>query len=199
MGVMKRILENQMNAGRGGGLLFTNENPEITMPATGVFSGVSGAHLLDMQKNVPAFNAAIRGWGSKTANDLRTQVRSRFTHGKKQSRTYKTGLHSGNTEKKLVNSLAAKYKTERGGKRIETIGFALERHGVFLQKGVGRGYVMQGGGVARIAKSDEARRYRFQSNWFNQTLDKNVPELSTIIVKHMGDAIVLNTKRMYIQ
>lgn len=31
MGVMKRIIENQMYAGRGsGGYHFTNENPEVT-------------------------------------------------------------------------------------------------------------------------------------------------------------------------
>jgi hypothetical protein len=195
---MKRILDQQLY-GKRGGLHFTNTDPVIGMPRQGVYSGISGEHLLNLTANVNVFNKAIKGWGNSVAGKLRETVRGRFTKGKKEERKYLKGIHAGKSEGKLVNSIRAKYGKERGGQRIERIGFNLERHGVFLQKGVGRGYVMQGGSVARIAKSDEARRYRFQSNWFNQTLDNNVNELSNIIVHHVGDAIVLNTKRMFIQ
>jgi hypothetical protein len=73
-----------------------------------------------------------------------------------------------------------KFRKERGGEQIETIAFGLERHGVFLQKGVGSGYVANGGAVARIAKS-ESGKYRFRENWFNSTLDKNIKSLSNIM------------------
>lgn len=200
MGLMKRILENQMETGRsGGGFHFTNANPEIALNRGGVYSGVSGRHLMKKTVNLDAFNRDIRAWGNKTAGLLRSEVKSRFTKGKANPRIYKSGIHQGKSERKLSGSIRAKFRKEPDGEQIDTIGFDLERHGVFLQKGVGRGYVAQGGGVARIAKSEEAKAFRSKENWFNGTLEKRIPELSKTIVKHTGDAIVLNTKRMFIQ
>lgn len=197
---MKRVLENQMYAGHGSaGFHFTNADPEISLHRTGVYSGISGKSLLKKSVNYDSFNKDVRRWGNKVAAILRARVKSDFTKGKKNPIHYKKGLHAGTTEKKLAGSIRAKYRKEQGGEQIEVIGFNLERHGVFLQKGVGRGYVMQGAGVARIAKSEDVKAYRFKKDWFNSTLDKNINSLSNIIVKHTGDAIVLNTKRMFIQ
>ncbi len=197
---MKRILEEQMFSGRSsGGYHFSNDNPEINLKRTGVFSGISGQHLLKKTVNLDAFNKDVRAWGNKTASVLRTTVKSRFSKGKTTNRIYRSGIHQGKSERKLAGSIRAKFRKEPGGEQIDTIGFNLERHGVFLQKGVGRGYVAQGGGVARIAKSEDAKAFRNKDDWFNGTLQKRIPELSEIIVKHTGNAIVLNTKRMFIQ
>lgn len=188
-----------MYAGRGsGGFHFTNEKPEIGLQPTGVYSGISGQDLLLRNFNVPAFNSDVKSWGRKVARLLRAVVRSQFTHGKKEPRTYKTGIHAGTTEKKLAGSIRAHYRKEQGGEQIDTIAFSLERHGVFLQKGVGSGYLASGGGVARIAKTEDVNRFRFKNDWFNSTLEKNTNDLKEIIIKHTGDAIVLNTKRMFI-
>ncbi|MFK5893729.1 MAG: hypothetical protein QM504_10965 [Pseudomonadota bacterium] len=195
---MKRILEQQMGGGGTGGYHFTNTDPEVTLKRTGPFKGSSGQHLLKKTVNIDLFNNDVRGWGKKMAGKLRTGARSRFSNGKTSPRIYTSGIHAGKREQKLSRSIRVKFRKERGGEQIDTIGFALERHGVFLQKGVGSGYVSSGGSVARVAKS-EAGTYRFKSNWFNDPVGAALPELSKIIVKHTGDAIVLNTKRMFIQ
>ena len=199
MGVMKRILENQMYGGRSAGFNFSNENPEVSFDRSGVFSGVSGQHLLKKTINIDAFNNDVRSWGKKVAVLLRNKVKSLFSKGKSTIRVYQSGIHKGKKEGKLSNSIRAKFRKERGGEQIETIGFGLERHGVFLQKGVGRGYVASGGGITRIAKTEDITAYRVKKDWFNSTLEDNIKPLSNIITKHTGDAIVLNTKRMFIQ
>lgn len=189
-----------MFSGRGkGGYHFTNDTPEITLHPKGPYSGISGQHLLKKTVNLDAFNRDVRGWGNGTASILRSTVSSRFAKGKIGPRIYKSGIHRGKSENKLANSIRAKFRKDQGGYQIDTIGFDLERHGVFLQKGVGRGYVANSGGVARIAKSEDSIAFRTKDDWFNGTLERRIPELSKIIVKHTGDAIVLNTKRMFIQ
>ncbi len=175
-----------------GGYVFTNDKPEIT------FEPTKSKSVLKKTVNLDRFNSDVRGWGKKVVGQLR-QATSSFPSGKNKSHTYRTGIHSGKREGKLNRSLGVRYSKERGGEQIETIGFKLERHGVFVQKGVGSGYVATGGHVARIAKTDDPAAYRFPENWFNKTLDRNINSLSNIVVKHTGDAIVLNTKRMFIQ
>lgn len=195
---MKRVIENQMYSGRGSaGYHFTNENPEVSLSRTGVFKGESGAVMMKKTVNLESFNNDVRTWGRKVSKLLKQETRS-FSKGKKNRRVYKSGIHKGKSEGKLTRSIKVKFKKERGGEQIESIAFGLERHGVFLQKGVGSGYVANGGGVNRIAKT-ESGKFRFKQNWFNNTLDNNIKDLSNIIVKHTGDAIVLNTKRMFIQ
>ncbi|NQU52242.1 MAG: hypothetical protein HQ522_06850 [Bacteroidetes bacterium] len=194
---MKRIIGQQMSGGGSAGYHFVNDTPEVTLKRTGPFSGSSGAHMLKKTVNLDKFNGEVRGWGQKVSKQLKQET-SKFSKGKTKIRVYKSGIHSGKRESKLTRSIRVKFKKERGGEQIETISFGLERHGVFKQKGVGSGYVASGGSVARIAKS-ESGKYRFKDNWFNSTLDKNIKSLSNIIVKHTGDAIVLNTKRIFIQ
>lgn len=196
---MKKILQQQADDRRTTpGYHFTNENPEVTLNRSGPFSGSSGKRMMGTKINIDKFNKDVRSWGQKVQSQLKQETISRFNKGKKKNRIYKSGIHKGKNEKKLSRSLKVKFRKERGGEQIETVAFGLERHGVFLQKGVGSGYVSSGGGVARIAKSDDGK-YRFADNWFNGTLDKNIDSLSDTIVKHAGNGIVLNTKRMYIQ
>ena len=189
-----------MDSRKNPGFSFVNADPQLTIEPQGAFSGATGAHLLKITYNIDGYNAAVRAWGNKMASILRSETRSRFTHGKKSSFTYKTGMHAGTTEKKLSNSIRAHFRKETGGEQIDTIGFALERHGVFLQKGVGRGYVLDGTAVNRVAKSDpDGAKYRFKENWFNGPVAEKLPELEEIIHKYTGDALVLNVKRIFIQ
>jgi hypothetical protein len=201
MGIMKRILENnKYNSRASSGFSFTNEDPEVVLQRAGVFSGVTGQHMLQHKITIPKFNEDVKVWGDKTAENLRNEVDSVTSKGKQKSpRVYKKGIHQGKREGKLRDSIRAKYRIEKGGAQIESIGFNLERHGVFLQKGVGAGYKASGASVARTAKKEDAEPFRFRKNWFNNVLDRNISELSEIVVHHAGDAIVLNTKRMFIQ
>jgi hypothetical protein len=99
---------------------------------------------------------------------------------------------------------------------LERVSFSFPRHGVFFQKGVGRGYVMEGGKVVRgrkpskqeslYAKAKNRDLYRVvttgdikrhPADWFNGTLDPTIPKLADIVSKYLADATV-NATRMKI-
>jgi len=191
MGVMQNILQQQTNNKSNGGYRFT-----VYTPTAGIKPSL--ATTLATPINITSFNNDVSAWGKNVAGQLRVAT-SGFARGKTSPHTYKQGIHKGKHEKKLSSSIRVKFRKEKGGEQIETIGFGLERHGVFRQKGVGRGYVANGAGVSRTAKSDAIKSYRTKTDWFNSTLDKNIKSLTDIITKHTGDAIIANTKKMFIQ
>ena len=92
---------------------------------------------------------------------------------------------------------------------IDRVTYTFERHWVFVHKGVGRGYEMQGGMVIRTAKSEDPAtrqrswwgddpRPRLPNEWFNPLLDQTLPELADKLAEINADA-VLNATRMMIR
>lgn len=79
---------------------------------------------------------------------------------------------------------------------IFMVGFQFPRHGVFIHKGVGRGWQMNGGTVQRVAKS-EYRGEREPKDWLNSEIEKRLPKLADEIVELKADAVV-NATRMKI-
>ncbi len=98
------------------------------------------------------------------------------------------------TEHKLAQSITSKTRKDYG--EINTISYSFERHGVFVHKGVGRGYEAQNGFVVRTAKGPKTAD-RKPAEWFNPVLDAYIPELANEIAKVNADA-VLNTARVKI-
>ena len=113
-----------------------------------------------------------------------------FTKGKDG-----TVLKPGRSEKKLDHSITG--KTKRNFDVVDRITFTFERHGVFVHKGVGRGYQMQGGMVRRTAKGPTTE-VRHPAEWFNLVLDQALPELANKLAEINADAIV-NATRMMIE
>jgi len=183
--------------GKKAGFVFTSDKSTIGLQRTGSFQGFSGQHMLSSSMNIPAFNADVKKWGFVTSSHLKRSVAS-LSKGKSAVRIYNSGIHQGKKERKLQQSIKATFQTEQGGAQIESIGFGLERHGVFLQKGVGRGYSMQGGSAQRTA-TNEPIAFRTRNNWYNSVLEFRKENLAKVIVKHTGNSIVMNTKRMFIQ
>lgn len=187
-------LSEYFNGPRGGsqhsylnqGYKFTNSTPEV------MFHGRPPKSVLEKTINFDEFNKGVTAWGDKTTDQLIQITKTVFPHGRKVSKA--------RGRRKLSRSIRPNYYKERGGAQIERIGFNLQRHGVFLQKGVGRGYQVMGQSVQKFARDPRTDRlfHRRPVNWFNATMDRNIPELRNILVKHTGDAIVLNTKRIYI-
>jgi hypothetical protein len=93
----------------------------------------------------------------------------------------------GRSEKKLDRSITCKIRKDYCV--VNRITFSFERHGVFVHKGVGRGYQMQGGMVVRTAKS-KTTEIRQSAEWFNPVLDKALPELADKLAEINADAVV---------
>ena len=138
-------------------------------------------------------NEIVAKWTPKVLNALRSSS-LRFTNGKTQSFVIRDG--GKQSEKKLRASLSSKISRNFGVS--DYIGFSFERHGVFVHKGVGRGYQSTNGIVTRTAKNPAKIRERQPDEWFNPVIGRYVPELADKIAEINADAAV-NATRMQIR
>lgn len=129
------------------------------------------------QEAMENFNAKVMDWGSQTRAALSSSI---------------SGAGIGGSE--LRRSIRNNYKKEYG--EIYRIGFSFKREGVFIEKGVGRGYVMRGGQVVKISKNPAGSR--LPRPWFNRVIDANLPGLEQIVFEYAEKAII-NTVRIYIR
>ena len=132
-------------------------------------------------------NIVTDQWTSMVQQRLR-EAATIFSKGKDG-----TVQRPGRTEKKLDESIIG--KTRRSFGVVDRITYSFERHGVFVHKGVGRGYQMQGGMVQRIAKSPMTEP-RQPAEWFNPVLDQALPELADKLAEINADAVLNATKMM---
>jgi hypothetical protein len=132
--------------------------------------------------NVQEQNSVIRKWISMVQKRLRITTQS-LSHGKKGS-----SIHHGRSESKL--SLSIKSQTRQDYGVIDRASILFERHGVFVHKGVGKGYQMIGGTVVRSAKSTNPLTMREPKDWFNPVIAQALPELIQKLEKINADAVV---------
>lgn len=157
-------------------------------------------------------NEIVAKWASMVQKNLRgnTVILAKGKDGSIQRPASKPER----TEKKLENSILSFTKEEFGVKNRVSIKF--ERHGVFVHKGVGRGYPIKGGMVlkstqslssimknknmslhAKInARGDIGRVKRNPFDWFNSTLDSMLPELANKLAEINADAVFDAAKMM---
>lgn len=138
-------------------------------------------------------NSIVYRWAPYVRSALRGSARW-FSDGKTESFVIRDG--GKQTEKKLAASIMSKVGKEFG--LANYVGFSFERHGVFVHKGVGRGYESNGNGfVTRTARYPARVRERIAVEWFNPVLDRNIPKLADEIANINADAAV-NATRMRI-
>ena len=133
-------------------------------------------------------NKIIEQWIPKVRRALRTSAR-RFPEGKTQgfvTRGNKSGF--SRMEGKLSQSIKSKTKKSYGA--VEMISFNFERHGVFVHKGVGRGYPVSGSVVIK----NPSGKTRKPVEWFNPIVDKYFPQLADKIAEVNTNAAVNATR-----
>ena len=115
-------------------------------------------------------------------------------------------IKSGSKESKLSDSIRSRIGTTN--EIISNISFSFSKHGVFVQKGVGRGYQTKDGFVTRTAKSDPPGQgdhilpyrkndrmvERHPNDWFNSVIEDHIPELADKLVELHADAVFDSTK-----
>ncbi len=133
-----------------------------------------------------AYNDMIRKWTSKVRLRIKSSS-ARFANG-----------GSGKYVKALTPSIGSGTKMDYG--IIDRVNIKFERHGVFVHKGVGRGYVMRSGNVIRVAytPATPATKRRKPVDWFNAIIENNLPELANSVATFNADAVI-NEKRMFIR
>jgi len=136
-------------------------------------------------------NEAVSKWSSMVQRRLRQSLQQ-FNNGKNS-----TVQRLGRSERMLRTSLNSKTKQNYGV--IDRVSIQFERHGVFVHKGVGNGYKMQGGTMIRTAKKPiPDPRSRVAVEWFNPILDQALPELADKLAD-IGANAVVNATRMRIR
>ena len=94
--------------------------------------------MTEIIENIESFNKDIVSWGHRTRQTILGKIPK--------------GRHaSGAKEEPLARSF--RMNTSKTFGEIDRIGFSFSLHGVFLQKGVGRGYISKNGVVRRTDKS----------------------------------------------
>lgn len=143
------------------------------------------------------YNKRITGWGTQTGVEIRNAIRTLTSKGKGD----------------LLRSLRAKSYKWYG--EVDRIAFHFVRHGVFVHKGVGRGYAMIGGKVLRVNGSastaywkEYARRKnrsfepkllrgdmkRKPVEWFNPVVSGRMEKLADLVAEMRADQAVNATK-----
>jgi hypothetical protein len=136
-------------------------------------------------------NAVVRRWIPGVNRELRSSA-AWFRFGKTEPFITRGTGSKQRTEGKLVNSIKPSTKQHYG--EIDTISFSFERHGIFVHKGVGRGWEMTGKLVRRTAKGKMQNGGRNVVEWFNPVIDRNAPELADQIALVNADAVLNATK-----
>ena len=134
-------------------------------------------------------NEIVRSWSADVQKKLKQSARQ-FTRGKSGMVTRKTPGGGQRDEDKLVRSIRRRVMYKHG--ISQGCSFRIERHGVFVHKGVGRGYEIVSGSmvVRRTAKSPPGDRIRTAKDWFNPIIEANVPQLADDVARVNADAAV---------
>lgn len=127
-----------------------------------------------MENKYEQANADAVEWGKITRKKLALRVGALTL--KDRRALQKAAWHKAkNTDyKKLVKSIGVNFKREYG--QIYRINFPLQRHGIFLEHGVGRG---RGVGSPKSAKP-----------FLNPILDAAIDDLANLISERYADIIV---------
>jgi hypothetical protein len=147
--------------------------------------------------NLEEYNKKVTAWGTGTGVKIRNSIRQHFSKGKGD----------------LIRTLRAKSYKLYG--EVDRLAFHFARHGVFVHKGVGRGYAMIGGKVMRVSGSKSTaywREYAKQHNrsfepkvlnmemrrkaveWFNPIVRENIDKLADMVTEMRADQAVNATK-----
>lgn len=133
-----------------------------------------------------AFNKEVQQWTYRVRSILKRDIKSKATKG----------------EGVLANFLRSSIRKDMG--EVDSVSYKFPRHGVFFHKGVARGYVMSGSKVIRGIKNNKVIKpldgpiNRQPQDWFNSTLEKQIPKLADVVADHKADEAVVNAAGMRI-
>ncbi len=139
------------------------------------------------------YNKRVTEWGSKLAVKLRASIQMLTNEGKAD----------------LVKSL--RLKTGKWFGVVDKLAFHFKRHGVFVHKGVGRGYHIEAGKVVRGSSKAfdkttdvnarlkqfalrSAAIQRVPKEWLNPVVEKNISTLANLVAELQADKVVNATK-----
>jgi hypothetical protein len=138
--------------------------------------------------DITRFNQAVTWWKNNVRKNAISNV-LRMT-GKGKAGSFSKVL-TQTTELKLAQNIGAKTKKDFG--EIFMVGFHFPRHGVFVHKGVGRGWKMVNGKVVRTATGIQ-KGIRIPKDWLNSEIDKSMSKLADELAGIKADVVINATR-----
>lgn len=178
MGAFNRLSQQMADGGknRSGAFSRSWEGP-FDIDLTDEANTTSRYARTQNLEKVDDFNAKLLAWQEKVKAALGPSI-----------------SESGIKGSKLARSIKGTSKEQYG--EIYRLGFSFKREGIFVHKGVGRGYVMKGDTVVKISKTEGFNRH--PKPWFNPVVESFIPELAEIVHDYYEGAI-LRTGRIFIK
>ena len=118
-------------------------------------------------KDYIELNREVKGWAFGTRTELMSQVGRLDIH--------KTG--------QLYRSIRFRMGYDSG--QVEKVGYQFPRYGVFVHKGVGRGWP-----ISRVKTQGRQPGGRMPKRWFNPVMDEQLVELGDLVQQHFADLTV---------
>ena len=121
-------------------------------------------------------NKEILRWKSGTTAALKSQIGMLTSEGKGE----------------LMKNLSGYVNQDADG-AISSLSWRFPRHGIFLIKGVGRGYVIEDGRVIRAVRKNNTLYMisdtieREPKDWFNPVIEQRIPKLSKMVADYYAD------------
>lgn len=119
-----------------------------------------------------AYNNAIIKWDKENTTHLKNELNSLSIRDRGE----------------LYRSVTGRTKSWNG--LIYRVTKRIQRHGVFVEKGVGRGYPIESIKGNGLAISASGGKGRVPKPWFNPTIDKDIPKLADLVQKFWSDAAI---------
>lgn len=118
-------------------------------------------------------NTAAQNWTRETADKVKKSLDSKVTH------------YSDN----LINSFKGRLLLDSG--IASKISYKFLRYGVFVQKGVGRGWPIESI-KSNTSIINSSGKKRVPKDWFNSVLNDQLPKLADAVAANMADITVKN-------
>jgi hypothetical protein len=175
MGAFNRLAQQQIGSRSNRGAAFEKgwTGPfDIHIKETG-----SSSKEIKSPEAIEEFNSKILNWQTRLRSSLVQNIKMNGIAGYRLRRSIKPTVFYDYGE-------------------INRVGFSFLREGIFIHKGVGRGYVMEGDVVIKTSHSQGFNRH--PKPWFNPVIEDYIPELEKIVYEFAENAIV-NTARIQIR
>jgi len=131
-----------------------------------------------------AQNEVVKNWASMVQSRLKGNAGA-MSKGKDGF------VMRGNArEEKLSDTIVARTRIISG--IISNVSYSFSLHGVYVQKGVGRGYAMEHGMVIRTAAGKSMNRR--PNEWFNPVIEETLPALADKLAEINADAFLSLTR-----
>jgi len=174
MSIAKRLLDMRQNQ-RSRFRMPSHEGPfDLTISP----EGITDRYQRSLNEEaLAAYNKKLKDFWAEVQSELRSSADLMVRKNKYLGKSIKGNLYYDMGE-------------------VFKLGFSFRPEGVYIHKGVGRGYIASGGSVVKTSRSSGFNRH--PQIWFNPVIERNIERLKEIVIEYHKE-LTINTTRIFIK